>query len=90
MTGKKKIALSRPTIYVTKRDHVGPGLRQVRMSQGLTQLDVASACGIDPTHMGSYERNYTMPTSWRLVQILGAHKYAMVYLPLEECPEWVV
>lgn len=86
---KAKPALSRPTIYVTGKTQIGPGLRQVRVSQALTQLDVALACGMDPTHMGSYERNHTYPTSWRLVQILGAHKYAMVYLPLESCPEWV-
>lgn len=87
--GKAKPVISRPTIYVTEKTHIGPGLRQIRVSQDMIQRDVAIACNIDPTHMGSYERNYTYPTSWRLVQILGAHKYAMVYLPLEECPEWV-
>jgi transcriptional regulator with XRE-family HTH domain len=86
---KAKAATSRPTIYLTKKADIGPGLRQIRTSQGLTQLDVASAAHMDPTHMGSYERNHTVPTTWKLLQILGAHRYALVMIPLEECPEWV-
>jgi transcriptional regulator with XRE-family HTH domain len=86
---KTKMATSRPTIYLTNKSHIGPGLRQIRVSQDLTQLDVASAASMDPTHMGAYERNHTVPTAWKLLQILGAHRYALVMVPLEECPEWV-
>lgn len=86
---KPRGAVSRPTIYLTKREHIGPGLRQIRTSQELTQLDVALAANMDPTHMGAYERNHTVPTTWKLIQILTAHRYGLVMVPLEECPEWV-
>lgn len=86
---KARPALSRPTIYLSKKADIGPGLRQIRVSQDLTQLDVAMAAGFDPTHMGSYERNHTVPTTWKLLQILSAHKYVLVMLPIEEAPEWV-
>lgn len=86
---KAKPALSRPTIYLTKKADIGPGLRQIRVSQDLTQLDVAMAANMDPTHMGSYERNHTCPTAWKMLQILAAHRYVLVMLPIEEAPEWV-
>lgn len=89
MAKKARPALSRPTIYLTKKSDIGPGLRQIRTSQDLTQLDVAMAANMDPTHMGSYERNHTVPTTWKLLQILGAHKYALVMIPIEQCPDWV-
>lgn len=82
-------ATSRPTMYLTKKGDIGPALRQIRVSQGLTQLDVASAAAMDPTHMGSYERNHTVPTTWKLLQILAAHRYVLVAMPIEEAPEWV-
>lgn len=86
---KVKAATSRPTMYLTKKADIGPALRQIRVSQDLTQLDVATAAHMDPTHMGSYERNHTVPTTWKLLQILGAHRYVLVAMPIEEAPEWV-
>lgn len=86
---KNKAAHSRPTIYLTDKKHIGPGLKQIRVSQGLIQRDVASAANMDPTHIGDYENNHTVPTTWKLLQLMKAHGYAVVLVPLESCPEWV-
>lgn len=75
--------MGRPLLYVARIEDIGPALKDLRVSQGLTQLDVAEAIGMHPSHVGSYERNTVCPSGRRLMEFMQCHHYVLGFLPRE-------
>ncbi|HEX2253044.1 MAG TPA: helix-turn-helix transcriptional regulator [Thermoanaerobaculia bacterium] len=53
-------------------EHVGPAMRVIRRSKGLTQKDVAERAGVTRAMLSAYERGHRRPSLKTLVRILGA------------------
>jgi len=75
--------MGRPTLYVARVADIGPALRDLRLSEQASQVDVAAAIGMHQSHLGTYERGRVIPNSRRLLQLLQAHHYVIGYIPKE-------
>lgn len=75
--------MGRPLLVVARIEDIGPALKDLRLSQGLTQLDVADAMGMHPSHIGSYERNTVCPSGRKLLDFMLAHNYVLMFAPRE-------
>jgi predicted transcriptional regulator len=75
--------MGRPLLYVARIEDIGPALKDLRLSQGLTQFDVADAMGMHPSHIGSYERNTVCPSGRKMLDFMKVHHYVLGFLPRE-------
>lgn len=84
----KVVPLGRPSLYVARIEDIGPALKDLRLSQDVSQTDLAEAIEIHQSHMGTYERGRVIPNSRRLLEILAAHNYMLGYIPRERAEPW--
>lgn len=75
--------MGRPTLYVARIEDIGPALKDLRLSQGLTQFDLADAMGIHSSHVGTYERNTICPSSRKLISFMQVNNYVLGFVPRE-------
>ena len=51
---------------------IGKNIKRIRLKKGLTQLDLAAACGFEESSIGRLENGKTNPTIKTLVKIATA------------------
>lgn len=72
---------TRPTLGADRVEAVGPALRDLRMSQEVTQADAADA--MESTHattVGSWENNRHIISLKKLIELLGTYDYQIVFM----------
>lgn len=75
--------MGRPTLYIARPEDIGPALKDLRLAEDVSQVDLSEAINMHQSHMGTYERGRVIPNSRRLLQILRAHNYVIGYVPQE-------
>lgn len=75
--------MARPTLHVYRTADIGPALKDLRLSEGVSQTDTAEAIGIHQSHIGTYERNKVVPSGARMIDFMDAHNYVLTFLPKE-------
>lgn len=59
---------------------IGKNIRKFRIKKGLTQLDLAAACGFEESSIGRLENGNTNPTIKTLVKIAMALEIKLIDL----------
>lgn len=72
---------SRPTLGVDRVESIGPALRDLRLSQEVTQADVADTMDTThPTTVGAWENGRVIPGVRKLIEVLAAFDYQLVFM----------
>lgn len=67
-------------ISITRTEDIGPAVRRLRGSAGLSQFALSERCGIAPTHIGRIERGETMPNADTLIRLVVGCGQRMAFL----------
>lgn len=76
---------SRPVLVVNRVEALGPALKDLRKSQGVSIYDMAAA--MESTHgtsITAWETNRVKPGTPKLIEALGTHDYVMVLMHRDE------
>jgi transcriptional regulator with XRE-family HTH domain len=66
---------------VDRIEALGPALKDLRMSQEVTQADVAAAMETThPTTVGAWENSRCVLTVRKLIELLGTYDYQLVFM----------
>lgn len=81
---------SRPTLMVSRVEDLGPALRDLRLSQGVSVFDAADA--MESTHgtsITAYETGRIRPGSRILIEYLATHDYVVVLMHKREAAKLI-
>ena len=66
---------------------IGTAIKTIRKQKGITQKELASACGISTNALCSIENNYTMPakaTITKICQSLNIHSAYLLFFSIQD------
>lgn len=76
---------SRPILVIDRTEALGPAMKDLRKSQGVSIYDMADA--MESTHgtsITAWETNRVKPGTPKLIEALGTHDYVMVLMHKDE------
>jgi transcriptional regulator with XRE-family HTH domain len=76
---------SRPVLIIDRTEALGPSLKDLRKSQGVSIYDMADA--MESTHgtsITAWENNRVKPGTQKLIEALGTHDYVIVLMHKDE------
>jgi transcriptional regulator with XRE-family HTH domain len=81
---------TRPTLGVDRAGALGPALRDLRLSQEVTQADAAAnMTSTHATTVGAWENSRSIPTVRKLIELLAAYDYQIVFMHKRSLQELV-
>lgn len=81
---------SRPTLAVDRIESLGPAMRDLRLSQGVSIFDSADA--MESTHgtsITAWEKGRVNPGTKKLIEYLATHDYVLVFMHKREAERMI-
>ena len=73
--------MGKPVLRVGRVEALGPALKDLRRSQDVKAMDVCEAADLHLTQLCSWEGNRVVPGLRRLIDVLAAYDYEIVFVP---------